>query len=111
MCRTYDSPTQTQDQGHNSSSCDLPFNLCPLHISLTVWTSFIKLHSNVPLDETVYRAHDPASLTQGHWSGIFFEFGVCSVSPEPWGQFFMKLILNVPLSKTMCKIFELATKT
>ena len=49
MCRSYDSATQTCCQGHNWRSCYLPFNLCPLHISWTVWTSFIKLHSNVPL--------------------------------------------------------------
>ena len=28
-------------------------------------TRFIKLHSNVPLSETVCRVHDPATLTQG----------------------------------------------
>ena len=43
--------------------------------------------------------------------GFILEFGVCSISPEPWGQFSMKLHLNVPLSETMCGIFELATKT
>ena len=33
MCRTYGLATQTQGQGYNSRSCDLSFNLCPLHIS------------------------------------------------------------------------------
>ena len=29
MCRTYDSATQTQGQGHNSRSCDLQFVSAP----------------------------------------------------------------------------------
>ena len=47
MCRTYDSATHTQGQGHTSRSCDLLFNLCPLHISWILLTIFIKHHSNV----------------------------------------------------------------
>ena len=33
MCRIHDSATQTQDQGHTSRPCDLPFNSCLVHIS------------------------------------------------------------------------------
>ena len=31
-------------------------------------TGFVKLYSNVLLSETVYRAHEAATLTLGHWS-------------------------------------------
>ena len=39
--------------------------LCPLHIFRTLCTIFGKLHSTVPLGETVCRTHDSATLTQG----------------------------------------------
>ena len=58
MCRTYDSARQTKGKGHTSSSCDLPFILFPLHISWTLWTVFIKHHSNVPLSKLVSRTHE-----------------------------------------------------
>ena len=35
--------------------------LCPLHISWTLWTILIKLHSNVSLSKTVCRAQSPAT--------------------------------------------------
>ena len=34
---------------------------CPLHISWTLWTILIKLHSNVSLSKTVCRAQSPAT--------------------------------------------------
>ena len=37
-----------------------------LHISGTLWTIFIKLHSNVPISEMMCRALDSATQTQGH---------------------------------------------
>ena len=40
MCRTYDSATQIQGQGHTSKSWDLPFNSCLLHISRNPLNSF-----------------------------------------------------------------------
>ena len=33
MCKMYDLATQTEDQGHTSRPCDLPFNSCLLHTS------------------------------------------------------------------------------
>ena len=42
-----------------------PWISCLLHISWTLWTLFIKLHPNVPLNETVCRTHDSAMQTQG----------------------------------------------
>ena len=65
VCRTHDSATQTQDQGHSSRSWYLPFNLWPLHISWTLWMILIKLYPNVPLSEMVCRNHDSALQTQG----------------------------------------------
>ena len=47
----------------------------------------------------------------GQGQGSILEFGVYSISPEPRGQFFMKLHLTVPLSEMMYRILELATKT
>ena len=43
--------------------------------------------------------------------GFILEYGVCFISPEPGGQFYMKLHLNVPLSEKLCRIFELSMKT
>ena len=42
-----------------------PWIWCLLYISQTVWTSFIILHSNIPLRTTVCRIHDSATKTQG----------------------------------------------
>ena len=68
MCITYDSATQTQGHCHTSRSCDLPFELCPLHISRALWTIFIKLFPNLPLSELVHRTNELATQTQGHTS-------------------------------------------
>ena len=42
-----------------------PSILCPLHVFRTLCTNFVKLHSSVPIGETVCRTHDSATLTQG----------------------------------------------
>ena len=42
-----------------------PSLLCTLHVFRTLCTIFVKLHSIVPLGETVCRTHDSATLTQG----------------------------------------------
>ena len=42
-----------------------PSILCPLHVFRTLCTNFVKLHSTVPIGETVCRTHDSATLTQG----------------------------------------------
>ena len=69
MCRTYDSSTQTEGQGHRSRSFDLPFNLCLLQfISSTICYIFIRHHSNVSLRELLCRTHDSATHTQDHSS-------------------------------------------
>ena len=61
MCKIYDLVTHTQCQGQTSRTWNLAYNLCPLHISWIQNMIFIKLHSNVPVSETVCRAHDPAT--------------------------------------------------
>ena len=72
--------------------------LCPLHISSTGWKIFIKLHSNVPLSETMCRTHDSATQTQGKVMGFSLEFRVCSISPEAFERFslnFDQIFLSV----------------
>ena len=98
MPRLHSLKVKVTIQGHviNPSICvrsisPKPFELVSLNFS--TWPSHIDSRSLVKV------------------KGFILEFGVCSISPEPWGQFFMKLHLNVPHSETACRLFELATKT
>ena len=114
MYRTYDSATQIQGHGHTSKSWDLPFHLCPLHISLTLGMIFIKLHPNVPLSEMVCRTNDSAMQTQGlgHTSRLknlplnFMSFKY----PQPFVRFSLN-ITNVPLGDLVCRIHDSAMQT
>ena len=66
-------------QGHGI----YPLSWCLLHISRTLYKLFIKLHTNVPLRETVCRSNDSATETlKGHChirgQGIFLPFNLAS---------------------------------
>ena len=92
VCRIYEQGLQTQGQGQLSRLWDLrPLISCPLHISWTLWTIFIKLHPYVPFGETVCRTHDSAgvsrSLSQFKVTGFTLAVGVCYISPEPFESF------------------------
>ena len=86
---------------------------CPLHSSWTLRSIFMKLHSYFPLSKTVCRAHDPATLSQGHRSrskDLLLNF-----VPAPYllNSFidFHDLHSYVPLSKIMCRTYDSATQT
>ena len=72
-----------------------PWISCPLHISWTLWTLFIKLHPNVPLSEVVCRTNDSATQTQGQghtsrsWN-LPLNF-VSFKSPQPFVRFSLNI--------------------
>ena len=94
MCRTYDSATQTQGQGHNLR-WDLPFNLCLLHIwpyllnrlNLFHYTSF-KCSSYWDSVQNLWLSYnDSRSRSQFKVICFTLEFCDCSMSPEPFERF------------------------
>ena len=96
---------------------------CPLHISWTLWSIFMKLHWFVPLSKTLCRAHCSATWK---FEGFTLEFPISSKSPEPFDWFLwyfthifllvkrcaehMILHSYIPLSKTVCRAHNPATK-
>ena len=51
---------------------------CPLYIFTTIWTIFDRLHSTVPLSETVRRFHGSATLNEGQGYTSFDVMGFYS---------------------------------
>ena len=61
MRRPYDLATQTQVPVKVTLQDHVIYSSIHIHISITLWTIFIKLHSYVLLSKTVYRAQDLAT--------------------------------------------------
>ena len=100
----------TQSQGRPSMPCDLPFSVCPLNISLILWTIFIILHPNVPLCEAVsqLRILKFKVTLLGH--GIFLDFRVLQISSTIC-YIFIKQHANVPVSELVCRTHDSAMQT
>ena len=117
VCRTHKPGLQSQGQGQLSRTWDLlPSISCPLHISWTLWTIFIKLHPNVPFGETLCRTHASAMESRGQChSSRTWDLPLKLVSAtylqNPLKDFFIKFHKNVPLSETVCRSNDSATKT
>ena len=74
MCRTYDLASQTQGQCHVIYPSICVHSISPKLFEL-VSLNFIQIfliHLNFPLSETVCRAHNPATLTQGQGTLPFY---------------------------------------
>ena len=53
----------------------------------------------------------PRLKVTGQGQGIYPEFCVCSISPEPLGQFSLNFTQKIPTNETMSRAFDPSTYT